>query len=231
MTIQLYDLAAADERILFSPFCWRVRMALLHKGLPFEIVPWRFSARAATAASGHDAVPVLCDGEHWVGDSWDIVNYLEETYPARPALLPPPSGAAHARLVGALCGSLVFPAAVAIAVYQAWRILDGDSQPYFRGSREKMFGCSLEVLNAGESDGRAGLARALKPFDEVLALHDYLGGAAPTHADYMLFGVLKWTDIVSSYDPIDHATPSGRWFDRLQASHGGYAASVPTVRD
>ncbi|MEQ8232752.1 MAG: glutathione S-transferase N-terminal domain-containing protein, partial [Gammaproteobacteria bacterium] len=187
MTIRLYDLAAADAAIMFSPFCWRVRMALLHKGLPFDVIPWRFSDRSATAASGHDAVPVLHDGERWVGDSWEIARYLDATYPERPALMRGAEGVAHARLVGALCGSAVFPAAVTIAVYQAWRILDTASQPYFRASREKMFGCPLEALQADEATGRANLARALMPFDEVLARCDYLGGDAPTHADYMLF--------------------------------------------
>ena len=29
MTIQLYDLASADGTLLFSPYAWRVRMALI----------------------------------------------------------------------------------------------------------------------------------------------------------------------------------------------------------
>ena len=49
MTIQFYDLAGTDENLRFSPFCWRVRMALAHKGLPYEPIPWRYSEKAKLA--------------------------------------------------------------------------------------------------------------------------------------------------------------------------------------
>ena len=51
MTIQLYDLAGADENLRFSPFCWRARMALAHKGLAYETIPWRYSDKAKIIAS------------------------------------------------------------------------------------------------------------------------------------------------------------------------------------
>jgi len=231
MSIQLYDLAGADPRFLFSPFSWRVRMALLHKGLEFDVLPWRFSARESIAESGYQSVPVIRDGETWVGDSWEIACYLDRRYPARPLLMPPPSGEAHARLVAALCGTLVFPAAVPIGVYQAWRLLDADSQSYFRASREAMFNSRLEDLFADETHGPAQLAAALKPFDEVLANCAYLGGSSATYADFLLFGILKWLDIVSAYAPLDRATPSGRWFTRLEEDYGGHAGRVPRARD
>ena len=50
MTIQLYDLAGADENSRFSPFCWRARMALAHKGLAYETIPWRYSDKAKIIA-------------------------------------------------------------------------------------------------------------------------------------------------------------------------------------
>ena len=40
--IRFFDLAGADPDIRFSPNCWRIRMALAHKGLDAETVPWRF---------------------------------------------------------------------------------------------------------------------------------------------------------------------------------------------
>ena len=43
MTIKLYDLAGEDAALRFSPFCWRTKMALKHKGLPFETEVWRVS--------------------------------------------------------------------------------------------------------------------------------------------------------------------------------------------
>jgi glutathione S-transferase len=39
MTRTLYDLAAKDPEMRFSPFCWRAKMAMRHKGLDFETIP------------------------------------------------------------------------------------------------------------------------------------------------------------------------------------------------
>ncbi|MEL7230464.1 MAG: glutathione S-transferase family protein, partial [Pseudomonadota bacterium] len=32
MTLKLYELCSADADHLFSPHCWKIRMALAHKG-------------------------------------------------------------------------------------------------------------------------------------------------------------------------------------------------------
>lgn len=231
MAIQLYDLAGKDPDIMFSPFCWRVRMALLHKGLDFELIPWRFAEKETIAESGHSAVPVIKDGDKWIGDSWEIIKYLDTQYPDLPTLLSGSEGRAHAQLVLELCGSLVFPAVIPIAVYQAYKILDEASQPYFRESREAMFGTSLEQLNANPQAGKAGLVQALNPFDALLQTSNFIGGDQPTYADYALFGILKWADIVSSYRPIDDTSFVGRWFVRLENMYDGHAKNVPTVRN
>lgn len=60
MAITLYELLGADDR-RFSPYCWRTRMALAHKGLKAEIVPCKFTDKQLIAFSGQDKVPVLKD--------------------------------------------------------------------------------------------------------------------------------------------------------------------------
>ena len=84
MSIVMYDLAGADPALRFSPYCWRTRFALAHKGLPVETVPWRFTERDAIAFSGQAKVPVIQDDGKVVHDSWSIAEYLE-------ALVPTPS--------------------------------------------------------------------------------------------------------------------------------------------
>ncbi len=61
--MKLYDLAGADNDLRFSPNCWRIKMALEHKGLVAETVPWHFVEKDAIAFSGQKAVPVLVDGD------------------------------------------------------------------------------------------------------------------------------------------------------------------------
>jgi Glutathione S-transferase, N-terminal domain len=36
MSLRLYDLAGAQPERRFSPYCWRIRLALAHKSLPVE---------------------------------------------------------------------------------------------------------------------------------------------------------------------------------------------------
>ena len=74
MAIKLWDLAGAEDDRRFSPYCWRAKMSLAHKGLAFETVPWRFSEKDAIAFSGQGLVPVIVDGEQEVHDSWTIAN-------------------------------------------------------------------------------------------------------------------------------------------------------------
>ena len=47
MARQLYERVGDDPARWFSPYCWRLRMALAHKGLVAEVVPWRFTKGAA----------------------------------------------------------------------------------------------------------------------------------------------------------------------------------------
>ena len=59
MAIQLFELCGADPARRFSPYCWRSRLALAHKGLAVETIPWRFTDRAAIGAHGAQKVPVM----------------------------------------------------------------------------------------------------------------------------------------------------------------------------
>ena len=92
MALRLYDLAGADPERRFSPYCWRIRLALAHKELPAETIPWRFTEKEAIAPSGQGRVPVLVDGERWIADSWPLANYLEDAYADRPSLFGGPIG-------------------------------------------------------------------------------------------------------------------------------------------
>ena len=85
MSLTLYELCRADDR-RFSPYCWRIRMALAHKGLDPERVPVRFTEKDKIAFSGQKLVPVLVDGDTTVVDSFAIACYLDDAYPDRPTL-------------------------------------------------------------------------------------------------------------------------------------------------
>lgn len=72
--MKLYDLAGAEDDLRFSPNCWRIKMALQHKGLAVDTVPWRFVEKDVIAFSRQKAVPVLVDNSTIVADSWEIAK-------------------------------------------------------------------------------------------------------------------------------------------------------------
>ena len=99
MSLKLFELVGVDEARPFSPYCWRTRMALAHKGLGAESIPWRFTEKEVIAPHQSEKVPVLLDGETSVADSWVIANYLEDTYPDRPSLFGGEGGRAMGRML------------------------------------------------------------------------------------------------------------------------------------
>src|SRR5436305_13104761 len=98
MLLKLYELVGTDAARPFSPFCWRTRMALAHKGLSADSIPWRFIEKEAFAPHGSDKVRVLLDGGNAVVDSWVIANYLEDAYPDRMSLFGRDGGRAVGRM-------------------------------------------------------------------------------------------------------------------------------------
>lgn len=91
MTILLHELVGQDDR-RFSPYCWRTRMALAHKGLEYETSPVSFSDISGLCGGAHKTVPIIEDGDTIVCDSFDIALYLERTYPDKPSLFGGPAG-------------------------------------------------------------------------------------------------------------------------------------------
>src|SRR6185295_18285558 len=81
MAITLYDIAGAEAERRFSPFCWRTKMALAHKGIEVETVPWRFTEKHKLPQPNAGRVPVIVDGGEVVHDSSAISEYLEKRYP------------------------------------------------------------------------------------------------------------------------------------------------------
>src|SRR5882757_2122761 len=135
MTIRLYDLAAADPDRRFSPYCWRTRLALAHKALPVETIPWRFTEKDVIAPSGSPLVPVIVDGDRWVADSWTIANYLEDTFPDRPSLFGGAAARQLSRFYSCFADTLV-AAIFPFVVLDILRQVHEKDREYFRQSRE-----------------------------------------------------------------------------------------------
>lgn len=226
--IKLYDLAAANEQQRFSPYCWRIHMALKHKQLPFATIPWRFSEKEVIAFSGQGLVPVLVDGERTISDSWPIAEYLEQAYPDQPSLFGSPDGKRHARFIKHWTESL-HPMVSKMIILDIHNELHEKDKPYFRESREKRFGKTLEEVVADREDTRKKFAVALSPLRLAVAEEPFLCGGKPGFADYIVFGMFQWSRCSSAFPIILAEDTIGLWQKRMLELFDGYAASFPTA--
>lgn len=229
MTIKLYDLCGRDERLRFSPYCWRVRMALAHKGLEYTSVAWRFLDKQALEFADYDKVPVLCDGDQVVTDSFEIMRYLDKTYPEAPVL---GEGLSYQRalLFKYFVERSVNPALFRIIAMDLFAAVHPDDRDYFRETREARFGCTLEAFHQPEQ-GKQQLKQVLAPVRDLLRESAFLDGDAPAGADYLLFGSMMWAHVVSTQEVVEPGDPVDEWFKRMLGAHGGAASSASTVRE
>lgn len=226
--ILLYELAGADADLRFSSYCWRSRLALLHKGLSFETIPWRFTDKEAIAFSGQGHVPVLVDGETVVFDSWAIADHLERAYPEAPSLFGGSAGQALTRFVNAFVDGVLNPVIGRMIVADIARIVHEKDRAYFRASREQRFGEPLEAVSARRETDVASFRLWLDPLRRVLADQPFLGGAGPMYADYIFFGSLQWARCVSAFELLagDDAALFD-WRERLLDAFDGNARRAP----
>jgi glutathione S-transferase len=227
MTIRMYDLAAAEENRRFSPYCWRTKMALAHKGLAFETIPWRFTEKEAIGAHGSERVPVIIDDGRAVNDSWAIANYLEETYPERASLFSGKAARAAARFINNWTDNVINAAIAPIVVLDIFKHVAQRDRDYFRASREQRYGIKLENVCGNREARLTELRRLLEPMRLTLASQPYLGGETPLYPDYIVFGTLQWPRAISQTRLLEPSDPIEAWWQRLLDSFGGLGRSAP----
>lgn len=227
MTIRMYDLAGADPTRRFSPFCWRARMALAHKQLTVDTIPWRFIEKASIAHSGQERVPVLEDGERVVADSWTIANYLEDAYPERPSLFGGPAARAAARYFNCWADTVQIPGIASFVVAGVVKHLDPRDVDYFRLTREKRFGMTLEEFCAHREKRVGGFRQSLEPLRQTLSAQPFLGGDAPQHFDYIVFGGFQWARSISPFALLGADDPIAAWRTRMLDAFDGLARKSP----
>lgn len=227
MPRQLYELVGEDPARRFSPYCWRSRMALAHKGLEAEVVPWRFTEGEKLCFAGTERVPVLVDDERVVHDSTAIAEYLDEAYPNAPALFQ--GDPAARRFVLEWTNAVLHPAVVRLIVSDIPAILDPKGRAYFIESREKRFGMTLGQVTADRETQVVHFRALLTPLRHVVAAQEFLGGVEPDYGDYAVFGAFQWARCSSPFALLEEGDPVFDWRERMLDLFGGLAREVPEL--
>lgn len=226
--ILLYELVGSDATRPFSPHAWKVRMALAHKGLAYRTVPTTFLGIAQIEGGVSKTIPVIRDGDAVVVDSFEIARYLDKTYPDRPTLFGGPGGEAAARFIERWSFTQLHSYLGLAALLEIYERLDEGSKGYFRESREKRFGESLESASGARDKQRENFVKRLEPLRSMLEFQPFIGGEAPLFADYIVFGAFQWVRLTSTYTFIDDPAIKA-WFERCLDLFDGMARRVPAA--
>jgi glutathione S-transferase len=197
-TIRLHELALENGRSA-SPFVWRIRYALAHKGLTFESVPMGFTDIPKLFDGRFKTVPVFEFGDTAMAESWDIAEHLDAAFPGTPALFSGPAELAMIRLMDAWFTVEVLRRMFRVYVKDVHDCARPIDQAYFRNSREKnMKGATLESFTADRATHIPAIRSALNPLRMHLAKFPFVGGSTPNFGDYIVLSAFQWAASVAS---------------------------------
>ena len=180
MAITMYDLAGIEADRRFSPFCWRTKMALAHKGLDVETVPWRFMEKDELPTPNDGRVPVIIDGGKVIHDSSAIADHLEDRYADRPSLFPGAAARGLSKFVQNWTETVLQVGLFHLVLLDIHKHLGPKDQEYFRQSREARFGgATLEDVVKDRESRLPAFRASLDPLRRTVERQAFLCGDAP----------------------------------------------------
>lgn len=222
--IILYELAGADET-RFSPFCWRTRWGLRHKGLSFQSEQIAFPD-ISDLGGMNKTVPAVRFGNRFVEDSWHIAEFLDSQYPDRPMLLGCSLGRGTARFVECFTDKVIQPAILRLVAGDVFKRMLPRDQVYFRRTREEMLGCTLEEAQAERDKAVLAFRKAIHPVRLTLKKQPWLSGQTPGHADYIVMAAFQWARLASDFQILADDDPITSWFNSGLDLFGGFGHKV-----
>jgi glutathione S-transferase len=213
----LFDLATrSDSRP--SPFCWRAKLALTHKQLPFESRATLYSEIPTLGDGSFKTLPVINDGGVWSGGSLNIAVDLESRYPDAPTLFPNDSQRWFVEFVESWVDLTLHLQIFPVVAMKIWEQLPSSEQDYFRRTREQRLGMSLEEAHRLSVTKLPAIRASLDPMRRILARRPCLAGESPAYADYIVYGALKWYWLSMGSRLIEAGDPIAAWFDRIDGA-------------
>lgn len=223
MKIKMYDLVGEEHNRAFSPYCWRIRMALAHKKLEVERIPWRFNEKEAIAFSDQEKVPVIVDGNQVVFDSWNIANYLEKTYPNQPSLFGCSQARALALFIKNWDEKVLAAALLPMLIYNVFEHIDAKDKAYFRETREQKLGQPLEEFKDVKQSQIDNFRTILSPLRETLNQQPFLAGEKPNFADYIIFARFQFSRSISPIKILETNDSVNMWREKMLNLFNGLA--------
>lgn len=227
MALTLYELAAKDPEVRFSPHCWKIRMALAHKGLVAETIPWRFTEKEKIAFSEQGKVPVLVHDDEMRSESWPIALYLEDIFDDEASLFRGDSAKSMSLFFNHWADMTLIPAIAPLIMSDVYNNLADIDLDYFRQTREAAIGQTLEEFSAAKDVKLESFRSLLTPLRATLQAQPFLAGEKPNYADYCVFGAFMWARCISRIELLKEDDPVAHWRTKLLNVFDGMAENAP----
>jgi glutathione S-transferase len=216
----LHDLVNA-RGTHFSPNSWRVRLALAHKGIDFEVRDVLFGTLKDISPEQKLTIPTIEHHGRFVTDSWYIVKYLDEAFPGTPRLIAPGAEGHVTQFFQYWVQTTVHAGIARLVLLDLHNSLHPSDQAYFRASREKQFHKTLEEVQAGREERVEAFRKTLQPLRLAVGSHGFVGGEQPCYADYLAFGGFQWARLSSPFPLLEEGDLVHGWFERCLDLYGG----------
>jgi len=211
-TIKFYDLALSTGATI-SPFVWATKYALKHKGFDLDVVPGGFTRIPERTGGKTERLPAIVDDGKWVLDSWQIAEYLDQTYPDRPTLIGDKSVYVLTKFLESWLWSTVLREWMPNIV-KDYRDMSMDvDQDYVTKTRTAP-GTTLEATQAGREERLPLIPPKLELLRTALRETPWLGGDTPNYADYRALAVFLFMAAVATTPVLTEDDPLRDWIDR-----------------
>jgi glutathione S-transferase len=196
-----------------SAYCWRVMLALEHKGLKYHSHQLKFDqqehkAPQMLAMNPRGRLPVLRDGDYVVFESLAILYYLDRKYPQPPIFGGSPEEAGVIMRV--------------ICEYQAY------AEPSLMQIAQEMLYVRDPTLNESTHEAMQRVASEARTIERRLAQSDWVVGERFSAADMVIYpdillllralAVPGARELAARFLPLEVNYPAlGRWLGRVAA--------------
>jgi len=233
--LKLYELDNVEGQST-SPFVWRIKFALQHKGITYESVPMGFSGirhigQGLVETGAPKTLPIVEYAGVFISESWAIAEWLDEAFPDHPPLFSSQPELAMVRFFDKWFATAVLPPMFRSCVYQIFEHVRPEEQDYFRTTRERMFRQTLEAVAADSENYLAQMREALLPMRLALRSAPYLGGDQPTYADYIAWGAFVGFSFIVRRPLLAPDDALQSWTERGAATAAACLAPAGTIGD
>lgn len=224
--MKLYELCGADRDVCFSPYVWRVKYFLAHKGVSYETVPLHFVEKSEIDGAGAYSFPTIGEGGKLIKDSFNILQYLDDKYPEK-KIFATETELAQASALLAVIDKTILPSIFSFVALDVWEQLDEASQVYFRSTREAVIGQTLESFVAKREERLEAFLPKLDFLRAPLVDFPFLSGKTPGWLDYTLMGTFMWVHTISDFQILPEDDALFAWHERMRDLWDGKFRNVP----